>query len=85
MELKDIFQNTKETIKKLIKPEMGEMSKSGTDIWGIGNLPIYNPDDLVEKKGLEIGRLPIPQISVPDMDISPMSGLTNFFIVSLVF
>jgi len=56
MDLKDIFQNTKETIKKLVKPEMGEMSKSGTDIWGIGNLPIYNPDDLVEKKGLEIYR-----------------------------
>jgi len=56
MDLKDIFQNTKETIKKLVKPEMGELSKSGTDIWGIGNLPIYNPDDLVEKKGLEIYR-----------------------------
>jgi len=56
MDLKDIFQNTKETIKKLVKPEMGEMSKSGTDIWGIGSLPIYNPDDLVEKKGLEIYR-----------------------------
>ena len=56
MDLKDIFQNTKETIKRLVKPEMGEMSKSGTDIWGIGNLPIYNPDDLAEKKGLEIYR-----------------------------
>jgi len=50
MDSKDIFQNTKETIRKLVKPEMGEMSKSGTDIWGIGNLPIYNPDDLVEKR-----------------------------------
>jgi len=56
MDLKDIFQNTKETIKKLVRPEMGEMSKSGTDIWGIGNLPVYNPDDLAEKKGLEIYR-----------------------------
>jgi len=56
MDLKDIFQNTKDTIKKLVKPDMGEMSHSGTDIWGIGDLPIYNPDDLVEKKGLEIYR-----------------------------
>jgi len=56
MDIKEIYQNTKETIKKLVKPDMGEMSKSGTDIWGIGNLPIYNPDDLVEKKGLEIYR-----------------------------
>jgi len=56
MNLKDIFQNTKDTIKKLIKPEMGELSHSGTDIWGIGDLPVYNPDDLVEKKGLEIYR-----------------------------
>jgi len=56
MDLKDIFQNTKDTIKRLIKPEMGEMSKSGTDIWGIGNLPVYNPDDLVGKKGLDIYR-----------------------------
>jgi len=56
MDLKDIFQNTKDTIKKLVKPEMGEISHSGTDIWGIGDLPVYNPDDLVEKKGLEIYR-----------------------------
>jgi len=56
MDLKDIFQNTKDTIKRLVKPEMGEMSSSGTDIWGIGDLPVYNPDDLVEKKGLEIYR-----------------------------
>ena len=53
MALKDIFQ---ETIKRLKRPEMGEISKSGTDIWGIGNLPVYNPDDLAEKKGLEIYR-----------------------------
>jgi len=56
MDLKDAFQKTKETIKKLVKPEMGEISHSGTDIWGIGDLPVYNPDDLVEKKGLEIYR-----------------------------
>jgi len=56
MDIKDIFQNTKDTIKKLLKPEMGEISHSGTDIWGIGDLPVYNPDDLVEKKGLEIYR-----------------------------
>ncbi|MBA7564085.1 DUF935 family protein [Candidatus Atribacteria bacterium 1244-E10-H5-B2] len=56
MDLKDIFQNTKDTIKKLVRPEMGEISHSGTDIWGIGDLPVYNPDDLVEKKGLEIYR-----------------------------
>ena len=56
MDLKDIFQNTKNTIKKLIKPDMGEISSSGNNIWGIGDLPIYNPDDLVEKKGLEIYR-----------------------------
>jgi len=56
MKIKDIFQNTKETIKKLVKPEMGEMSSSGNDIWGIKNLPIYNPDDLVGKKGLDIYR-----------------------------
>ena len=54
MDLKVIFQNTKEIIKKLAKPDMGEISHSGTDIWGIGDLPVYNPDDLVEKKGLEI-------------------------------
>ncbi len=56
MDLKVIFQNTKEVIKKLAKPDMGEISHSGTDIWGIGDLPAYNPDDLVEKKGLEIYR-----------------------------
>ncbi|HHE64868.1 MAG TPA: DUF935 family protein, partial [Bacteroidetes bacterium] len=56
MNLKDIFQNTKDTIKKLIKPEMGEISSSGNDIWQIANLPVYNPDKLVEKKGLEIYR-----------------------------
>jgi SPP1 gp7 family putative phage head morphogenesis protein len=56
MDIKNIFQNTKETIKKLVKPGMGEMSSSGTDIWGIKNLPIYNPDDLVGKKGLDIYR-----------------------------
>ena len=56
MSIKDTFQNTTNTIKKLLKPEMGEISHSGTDIWGIGDLPVYNPDDLVEKKGLEIYR-----------------------------
>jgi len=56
MDLKDTFQNTTNAIKKLLKPEMGEISHSGTDIWGIGDLPVYNPDDLVEKKGLEIYR-----------------------------
>ncbi|MBA7569420.1 DUF935 family protein [Candidatus Atribacteria bacterium 1244-E10-H5-B2] len=56
MDLKVIFQNTKDTIKKIVKPEMGEISSSGTDIWGIGDLPVYNPDDLVGKKGLEIYR-----------------------------
>ena len=56
MNIKDIFQNTKDTIKKLVKPEMGEISRSGTDIWGISNLPVYNPDDLVGKKGLDIYR-----------------------------
>ncbi len=56
MDLKDIFQNTKDTITKLIKPDMGEISHSGTDIWGIGDLPVYNPDDLVGKMGLEIYR-----------------------------
>ncbi len=56
MDLKEIFQNTKDTITKLTKPDMGEISHSGTDIWGIGDLPVYNPDDLVEKKGLEIYR-----------------------------
>ena len=56
MDLKDTFQNTTKAIKKLLKPEMGEISHSGTDIWGIGDLPVYNPDDLVEKKGLEIYR-----------------------------
>ena len=56
MNIKDIYQNTKNSIKKIVKPEMGEISHSGTDIWGIGDLPIYNPDDLVEKKGLEIYR-----------------------------
>ena len=56
MDFKNIFQNTKDTIKKLVKPEMGEISHSGTDIWSIGDLPVYNPDDLIEKKGLEIYR-----------------------------
>ena len=56
MDIKVIFQNTKDIIKKLVKPDMGEISHSGTDIWGIGDLPVYNPDDLVEKKGLEIYR-----------------------------
>jgi len=44
-------------IKKLFvkKPQMGELSRSGTDIWGVTKgLPVYNPDDLVGKKGLEI-------------------------------
>jgi len=49
MDLKNIFQNTKDTIKKLVKPDMGEISHSGTDIWGIGDLPAFNPDDLAEK------------------------------------
>ena len=56
MDLKDTFQNTTKAIKKLLKPEMGEISKSGTDIWGIANLPVYNPDDLIGKKGLDIYR-----------------------------
>jgi len=56
MDFKETFQNTTKAIKKLLKPEMGEISHSGTDIWGIGDLPVYNPDDLVEKKGLEIYR-----------------------------
>jgi len=54
MDLKVIYQNTKEVIKKLAKPEMGEMSRSGNDIWGVYHLPVYNPDDLVGKKGLDI-------------------------------
>jgi len=53
MNIKQIYQTA---IKKLSKPEMGELSKSGTDIWGIHNLPVYNPDDLVGKKGLDIYR-----------------------------
>jgi len=53
MKIKEIFQST---MKKLIKPDLNELSSSGTDIWGIGNLPIYNPDDLAGKKGLDIYR-----------------------------
>jgi SPP1 gp7 family putative phage head morphogenesis protein len=53
MKIKEIFQST---MKKLIKPDLNELSSSGTDIWGIKNLPIYNPDDLVGKKGLDIYR-----------------------------
>ncbi len=56
MDIKVIYQNTKNAIKKLAKPDMGEISHSGVDIWGIGDLPVYNPDNLVEKKGLEIYR-----------------------------
>jgi SPP1 gp7 family putative phage head morphogenesis protein len=54
MNIKDIYQNAKEAMKKMSKPNMDEMSRSGNDIWGIGNLPIYNPDDLAGKKGLDI-------------------------------
>jgi len=53
MKIKDIFQDA---IKKLSKAPMGEMSKSGTDIWGARNLTVYNPDDLAGKKGLDIYR-----------------------------
>jgi len=56
MNIKDIYQNTKEAIKKMSKPNMDEISSSGNNIWGIGNLPIYNPDDLAGKKGLDIYR-----------------------------
>lgn len=53
MDIKQLYQTA---INKLSKPPMGEMSHSGNDIWNIANLPIYNPDDLVEKKGLSIYR-----------------------------
>ena len=51
MDIKEIFQTIS---KKLSKPEMGEMSHSTNDIWGLGNMQVYNPDDLVGKKGLEV-------------------------------
>jgi SPP1 gp7 family putative phage head morphogenesis protein len=51
MNIKEIYQTA---ISKLSKPPMGEMSKSGTDIWGVRGLSIYNPDDLAGKKGLDI-------------------------------
>lgn len=53
MNIKTIFQ---ETINKLSKAPMGELSRSGTDIWGVRNLSVYNPDDLAGKKGLDIYR-----------------------------
>ena len=53
MDIKQIYQSA---INKLSKPPMGEMSHSGNDIWSIANLPIYNPDELVGKKGLGIYR-----------------------------
>jgi len=56
MSIKDIYQNAKEAIKKMSKPNMDEISHSGNDIWGIGSLPAYNPDELVGKKGLDVYR-----------------------------
>jgi SPP1 gp7 family putative phage head morphogenesis protein len=56
MNIKNAFQSAKGNIQRLVKPEMGELSHSGTDIWGISNLPVYNPDDLAGKKGLDIYR-----------------------------
>jgi SPP1 gp7 family putative phage head morphogenesis protein len=53
MNIKTVFQDA---ISKLSKPPMGEISKSGTDIWGTRNLSVYNPDDLAGKKGLDIYR-----------------------------
>ena len=79
MDLKVIFQNTKETIKKLTKPEMGEISHSGIDIWGIGDLPVYNPDDLVEKKGLEIenGRVLVTINATDENTVSNLIDVIN--------
>lgn len=51
MDIKQLYQSA---IKKLSKPPMGEMSRSGNDIWGISDLQTYNPDELVGKKGLSI-------------------------------
>lgn len=51
MDVKQIFQSA---LEKLSKPPMGEMSKSGNDIWGIAGIQTYNPDTLVGKKGLSI-------------------------------
>jgi len=53
MGIKDVYENV---VKRLKKPEMGEMSHSTNDIWGMGSLGAYNPDDLVGKKGLGIYR-----------------------------
>jgi len=56
MNIKNIYEKSKKAINRLVKPDMGEMSHSGTNIWGMGQTEVYNPDSLVGKKGLSIYR-----------------------------
>ena len=51
MGLKEIYETA---VNRLKKPDMGELSHSTNDIWGMRSLGAYNPDDLVGKKGLGI-------------------------------
>lgn len=53
--MKNPIEYVKTIYQKLTaEPDMGELSRSGNDIWGLSQPLKYNPDDLVGRKGLDI-------------------------------